>query len=239
MNSLLYKDKKFRTWNIDRLAEALCEEWRVLKPELTIGKKTAYGYRATRISFSGEVRVTIDMSNSKVLDAGYVSPLFNLSLSPDPDDRSFHVLNTFQFMDFMELFPELSDRKTLFVIGKNEPWANSHFERSAQLGLLMVEILLNFNTCFDFLTNNTYEISGELLDTRKLLAGQYLNRVKAYRLAENYGHPERLEEAINAIRGSAKVNDVARQNLDKLCVTKSPGSATWLYTPEMIERLCK
>jgi hypothetical protein len=238
MNKLLYKDRKFKAWNIERLAEVLCEEWAALNPELILNKKTAYGFRASRISFPGSVHVTVDVSNSKNPEAEYVTPLFNLSLSPDPDDLSTHVLNTFQLSDFIQLFPELSGRKTVFVIGKSEPWVSSNFAQAVQLGLPLLEVLSDFDTCFDFLISKTYKIADDILDTEKLSIGQYLNRVKAYRLAQIYGHLERLNEAVDAIHTSADTNDRAKQDLDRLCAARSPGNASWLYTSEMINALC-
>ena len=239
MNSVLYENKSFKTWDVSRLADVLCDEWSSLAPELTLSKKTAYGFKATRISFNGEVRVTIDMSKPKIARAGYITPLFNLSLSPDPDDLSFHVLNTFQLMNFMKLFPEISGNNPPFIIGKDEPWVASGFAKAASLGLPLIKELLQFNSCFGFLTSDTYEISGQVLDMKNLGIDQYLNRVKAYRMAQIYDHPERLEEAIDAIRKSAKNNDMAKKDLDRICNNKSAGSASWLYTKEMIERLCK
>jgi len=161
-----------------------------------------------------------------------------LSLSPDPDNFELHVLNTFQFSDFMALLPELADKKTLFVIGVNESWTNSHFARAAHLGIPMVETLLKFETCFEFLTSDTYKVAGEILDTSKLHMGQYLNRVKAYRMAEIYKHPEKYEEAVKAIRNAANNNEMAKRDLDRVCAAKSPGSAAWLYSPRLITALC-
>jgi len=239
VTDLVYEGKKFKTWNVARLAEALSEDWHDLNPELTVNKKTAYGYKAMRISFPSSLRVTIDMSNTKIPDESRVSPLLNLSLSPDPDDINMHVLNTFQLADFMSLFPELSDRKTLFVIGVNEPWIGSHFARAAYLCQSLIKVLSTFDTCFDFLISDTYTIAGIVLDTKSLHMGQYLNRVKAYRLAEIYGHNEKLDQAAEAICASARQNDMAKRDLDRICATKSPGSASWLYTQDMIDDLCK
>lgn len=233
----LYPDKKFSSWNINRIAEVLCDEWSSLNPELQ-KDVVIYDKKSTLISFKGEVNVTLEITKQRHPEKDLVQMYFGLSLSPTPYNVKTHVLNTIDMALFMGLFPELSD-KHFFTIAKTEPWDGSLFSKSAKAMELVIKALLGFESCFHLLLDDEYEVGGVKLKSSSLSLSHHLNQVKAYRLAEIYGHPERLDEAIDAIKRFAKTDKLSQQRLDKLCETKSPGGMDWLYTGEMLGRLCK
>jgi len=238
MSSPLYSDKKFTSWTIKRVAEALCDEWMSLNPKLEHDTGTAYSAKSTRISFKGEVQVTLDITRDKYPSKDSIEIVILLSLSPDPNDLSMHVLNTLNIGMFLDCLSDLTGKR-LFSIKKDELWEGSILQTAARRGLPIIGSMLHFESCFHLLLDDEYEIGGTKLDSKSLSLTHHLNQVKAYRLAEIYGHPEKLDEAIKAIKRFATTDELSQQRLDKLCATKSPGGMNWLYTTEMLERLCK
>lgn len=234
----LYKGRKITGWTIKRVAEVLSSEWELLGPDLKPDAMTAYSHKSTQISFEGAVKVTLGFVRDKYPPSDSVGIADTLSFNPNPSDLSMHVLNTLNLGMFLGLFPELTDKK-LFIIKKEEPWEGSVMQIIARRGMPLIETMLKFESCFHLLLDDEYEIDGVRLDSKSLSLTHHLNQVKAYRLAEIYGHPEKLDEAIEAIKKFAEIDELSRQRLDKLCSTKSAGGMDWLYTQEMIERLCK
>jgi len=233
----LYRDKKFTKWTIERVAEALCGEWRVLRPELEKGA-VVYDKKSTQISFKGEVNVALDIIKQRYPEKDFVQMYFGLSLSPVPNELKTHVLNTLDMALFVGLFPELSSGH-FFTIAKTEPWDGSLFSVTAQAMRSIIEILLRFESCFHLLLDDEYEIGGTKLDSKSLSLTHHLNQVKAYRLAEIYGHPEKLNEAVEAIKRFAAIDELSGQRVAALCAKKPQDAANWLYTTGLLERLCK
>lgn len=234
----LYKDKKFTSWSIKRVAEALSEEWGALHPIIEHGVMTTYSSTLTRISFKGEINIAVDIAKDKYPAHDSVEIVLLLRLSPNPNDLSTHVLNTLNLGTFLDALPQVTGQK-LFSIKKDEPWEGSVLQATAQRAKPIIETMLTFESCFHLLLDDEYEVDGAKLDSKSLGLTHHLNQVKAYRLAEIYGHLEKLDEAIRAIKDYAESDELSRQRIDKLCVAKSPGGMDWLYTPEIIERLCK
>lgn len=233
----LYKDKKVTNWTINRVAEVLYSEWKTLNPQLE--KNVAiYGKKTTLISFNGEVNVALEITKQRFPEKDFLEMYFEISLSPILYDLNTHVLNTLDMGVFIEIFPELKDERC-FTLAKSEPWNGSLFAKAAQVMRTIIEIMLNFESCFHFLLDDEYKLNGSKLDSKSLSLTHHLNQVKAYRLAEIYGHPEKLDEAIKAIKRYAQIDELSHQRLEKLCTAKSAGGMDWLYTPEMIERLGK
>lgn len=234
----LFAGKKFTSWNIKRVAEALCEEWRALGPAFEPDAKTAYSSTLPRISFQGEIRVTIDIAKGKYPAKDFVEIVPLLRLSPDPNDRAFHVLNTLSLGLFMDCLVRAPGPDVPFTIQKQEPWQGSALQASARVMQGIIQALLTFETCFHLLLDDTYEINDVILDSKSLGLAHHLNQVKAYRLAEIYGHPEKLDEAVTAIKRYAQDDTLSGQRLDKLCTDQSAGGMDWLYTSEILRRLC-
>ncbi|HSW65686.1 MAG TPA: hypothetical protein VLI54_00925 [Bacillota bacterium] len=232
----LYEGKKITSWSLDRVAEVLCEEWSVLSPELEKGV-SIYGKKTTQITFKGEVHVALELTRQKYPDKDSIAMYIGLSLSPLPYDLKTHVLNTLDMGMFMQLFPQLHG-KHFFTIAKSEPWKGSLFSTAAQALQSVVRVMLNFESCFHLLLDDEYHVGGVRLASSSLSLTHHLNQVKAYRLAEIYGYPEKLDEAVQAIKGYAQTDELSQQRLDKMCAAKSAGGMGWLYTPEILERLC-
>lgn len=235
MSQTLYKDEKFTVWTFNKVTEALCDEWQPLKPTLQPNTLTAYSYKATRISFEGNVNVTLDITKDRLMSKDHIEIAVLLSLSPDPNSLETHVLNTFSLGEFMH-FPQLSGRK-IFTIRKDEPWENSTLAFTARLGLQVIQAMLNFESCFHLLLDDEYEINGTKLDMRSMSISHHLNQVKAYRLAEIYGHPEKLDEAIAAIKTFAQQDELTMERLENLRSHVPDEASNWLYTKEFLKKL--
>jgi hypothetical protein len=235
MTEPLYKDRKFKSWTVNNLAQILCEEWADLNPTL-LKDRDSYGKKVTSITFQGEVNVTLDIMKQRYPKEGSLQVVFPLSLSPKLDDLSTHVLNTFDFSHFVGCSSKLGSQ-SFFTIGKTEPWEGSIFQQTAQVGHSIIEVMRSFESCFNLLTKDESKVGDELFDMRSLELTQHLNRVKAYRLAEIYGHPEKLDEAIAAIKKGLKTNDSARRQVENFYGRKLSGDTDWLYTNDILERL--
>ena len=103
----------------------------------------------------------------------------------------------------------------------------------------VIETMLLFESCFHLLLDDEYVINGTKLDMTHLSLMHHLNQVKAYRLAEIYGHPEKLNEAVEAIKRFAAIDELSGKRLEALLTKKTQDAANWLYTKELIERLRK
>jgi hypothetical protein len=233
----LYEGKKFTSWTINKVAEVLCDEWNTLNPKLE-NDVLIYDKKTTLISFKGEVNVALEITRQRFPKKDLLEMYFETSLSPIPYDLSTHVLNTLDMAIFMKRFPELGG-KHFFTIAKVEPWNGSLFSKTAQAMRSVIEAMLNFESCFHLLLDDEYEVNDVRLDMKSASITHHLNQVKAYRLAEIYGHPEKLDEAIRAIKSFAQTDELSQRRLGQLCESRSLGGMDWLYTPEMIERLCK
>ena len=97
--------------------------------------------------------------------------------------------------------------------------------------------MLKFESCFEILIKDESKIENEIFDMRPLGQTQHLNRVKAYRLAEIYGHPEKLDEAIDAIKRGLMTNDFACRQVENFYQKRLSNKEDWLYTNDMLERL--
>ncbi len=232
----IYRDKKFTAWNISRVMEALSNEWESLHPIFEPGAKTAYSHKSNRISFKGEINVTLDFIKDTYPAKNYIQITDPLSLSPNPNDLNTHVLNTLNLGMFLGGFPELAGSK-LFVIRKDEPWEGSFIQTVAQRGRQVIEKMLKFETCFHLLLDDEYEVGGIKLNSKALSLTYHLNQVKAYRLAEIYGHPEKLDEAIEVIKRFARLDEITNERLIVLYAKDPKNDANWLYTTEFLERL--
>lgn len=235
MAESLYKDKKFKSWSISHLAETLCDEWSDLRPRL-IKNRTSYGKKVTSILFDGEVNVMLDIMKQRHSKEDNLQVVFGLSLSPNPDDLSIHVLNTFDFSHFVGLSPKLAGR-SYFTIENSEPWKGSIFQQTAQVGYSVIKSMLTFESCFNLLVQDESTVGDEIFDMRPLGQTQHLNRVKAYRLAEVYGHNDKLEVAIVKIKEGLENNSFARRQVEDFYEKISSGNEDWLYTNDMLERL--
>lgn len=233
--TILYNNEKFTTWTLNHIAEVLYEEWSDMHPTLAKDAEV-YGRNVTNISFEDEVSVSLALSRQPYPQPGHLDLGIGMSLSPKSWDAKTHVLNTFDIADFLGLFPQLGNEKFL-SIPKTCPWGDSYFPEVARASRSLLKVLLKFDACFELLTNNTYSISGDILNTKKLDLTYHLNCIKAYHLAKVYNHPERFDEAIKAIRDSASVSEFATKRLKEFCATHDPGGLEWLYSLEMIERL--
>lgn len=237
MQKTLYKDRKFKSWTILRLAEVLCEEWAELNPVL-IKQRIAYSSKMTSIQFKGEITVTLDIEQNRYPPENTLQVPFSLSLSPTPDSLEFHVLNTFQFGSFVGRSSKMGV-KNCFDIHKTEPWEGSVFQKTAEVSKLIIEQMLEFDSCFDLLVKDKVKVGDEIFDMRELKLTQHLNRVKAYRFAEIYGHAERLDEAVDAIKKGMKKDESARRQVKEYYQKMLAGHEDWLYTKEMLERICE
>ncbi|HYH75618.1 MAG TPA: hypothetical protein VD735_06715 [Candidatus Saccharimonadales bacterium] len=97
--------------------------------------------------------------------------------------------------------------------------------------------MLNFESCFHLLLDDEYEFADTKINSTNLSLTHHLNQVKAYRLAEIYGHVEKLDEAVKAIKDFAHKDELSRRRLDQLRQAGSAEGMNWLYTPELLERL--
>ena len=228
----LYKDRKISSWTVSALTEVLTEEWSCLNPIVTKG--VFYSKKGTILTFSGEVNIAIEVIKEPHAPEGEMHNALSLSLSPVPFSIETHVLNTFDFHYFMRALPEFSGKR-VFMIGKHETWEGSIFSQVTAIVGSIIEEMLNFNRCFDLLTKDTFLVAGKKFDTTNDGFQQYLSRIKAYRLAEIYEHPEKLEDALNAIQESIETNGMAHDNFKRVC--ESGGVGSWLYTPEMVNRI--
>ncbi len=231
----LYSDRKFSTWTVGRIAEVLSEEWYDLNPTLSQNTRV-YGKKTALISFNGSVIVSLDVGSQPYAKPGRLDIGVGLSLSPNSWKLETHALNTFDFGMYIGLFSQLAN-SNFFSITKNQPWKDSSFSAVVDAGRMLIAYLQDFDSCFDFLTKDRNVIVGTILDTGSLGTTYHLNCVKAYHLAKAYNHPEKLDEAIKAIRKSAGANDFTRQRLERICQTKDARGLSWLYTPEIIESL--
>jgi len=198
ISTQLYEGKKFTSWTLDRLAEVIFEEWKDLDPKLEKGI-IAYEKKVTQISFKGEVNVALKIMSRRSSEKDLVQLYFVTSLSPIPNDLSTHALNTLDMGMIINLFPEL-EGKDCFSIGKTEPWEGSLFSQATKTMYSVVRTMLKFDSCFHLLLDNDYIIDDTKISSKKLSLTHHLNQVKAYRLAETYGHPEKFDEAIDAIK---------------------------------------
>jgi hypothetical protein len=237
MTESLYKDRKFKSWTILRLAEVSCEEWSDLNPQLVKGRMS-YGMKVTSIMFKGEVNVTLDIMRQRYPEENVLQVVFGLSLSPNPEDLTMHVLNTFDFSDFVGLSSKLSDIN-YFSIPKTAPWEGSVFQQTAQVSHGIIESMLSFESCFCLLTEEHPKVREEVFDMRSLEMTQHLIKAKAFRLAEIYGHPEKLDDAIAAMKRNLETNEPVRQRVERVAAIEISDTEDWLYTNNLIKRLHK
>lgn len=231
----LHVSKKFTSWTIDRVAEVIYNEWGMFNPKLQKAV-VVYGKKVTQISFKRDVGVALEVGRQRYSDKDSVQMYFGLSLSPLPYNFKTHVLNTFDLADFVGLFPNLSG-KHFFSIPKTELWNNSLLSEAAQAMYLVIKTMLDFESCFHLLLDDKYEIDGTKLDARSLSITHHLNQVKAYRLAEIYGHPEKLDEAVEAIKRFARIDELSKERLETMCAQNPQDASNWLYTTELLEKL--
>lgn len=231
----LYEGRNFTSWNIAKVSEVLCEEWKHLGPVLQ-KDVDIYGKKEIQISFRGEVSVALEVGKQRFPDKDSVQMYFRLSLSPVPYDLKTHVLNTLDMALFVGLFPQFSG-KHFFTIAKTEPWQGSLFSDAAQMMALLINEMRNFESCFHLLLDDEYSVDDIRLDSASLSLSHHLNQVKAYRLAEIYDHPEKLDEAVLAIKRFAVIDEPTQRRLEQLRAAKSAGGMDWLYTHDLLERL--
>lgn len=234
MTETLYKDRRFKSWTVNNLAETLCEEWADLYPTLIKDRKS-FGRKVTSVAFHGEVNITLNIMKQRYPKDGILQVVFELSLSPKMDDLTTYVLNGFDFSHFVSLSSKLSG-SNFFTIGKTETWEGSVFQQTAQVGRSIIETMLTFESCFNLLIQDESKVRGEIFDMRK--TNQQLMHVKAYSFANVYGHREKLDDAVVAIKRSLVKDDYARSKVEKFCLAKSADGEDWLYTNELLERIC-
>lgn len=235
MNEYLYEGKNFKTWTTNNLAEVLCEEWANLNPTLLLDRKS-FGRKVTSITFKDEVRVTLNIMKQRYSDTDKLQVVFELSLSPEIDDLKTHILNTLDFSDFIGTSSSITG-ELFFTIGKKESWNGSMFQETARIGKLVIEAMLKFETCFSLLIEDETKLGNETFDMRPLEQTQHLNRVKAYRLAEIYGHPEKLDQAVAMIKRGLPSNEFARNQIETVYQRLLAGKEDLHYTKDMIERI--
>lgn len=235
MNSSLYEGKNFTSWTVARIAEVICEELQDLGPTLE-KNAVVYDKKATLITFSGEVTVALELANQRFPDKDVAQIYVGLSLSPKPYSLDTHVLNTLDMGALLGAFPEL-DGKHFFAIRKQEPWGGSLLAKAVRAMHSLVQAMLTFESCFHLLLDDEYTLKGERLDMKRLSFTHHLYQVTAYRLAEIYGHPEKLDEAAAAITRFAAGHRLSADRLEDLRAKEPKDAADWLYTPELLERL--
>lgn len=235
MNPSLYEGKKIASWTLAKIAEALCDQLNTFDPVLE-KDAVVYGKKTIQITFRGEISVALDLTKQRFPNADSVQMYIGMSLSPNPYSPDTHVLNTLDMAVFLGLFPELKG-KHFFTIQKTEPWDGSSLSKAAQAMRGLIESMLQFESCFHLLLDDEYTIQGTRLDSKELSITHHLNQVKAYRLAEIYGHPEKLDEAIEAIKKFAAHDQMSKERLEDLRAKNPEDAANWLYTQKMLEKL--
>lgn len=231
----LYDAKKVTSWTVDRVSEVLTLEWHDLNPNLQLGVKS-YGAKVAQISFEGQVHVALHITQQRFAEKDVVAMDYGFSLSPKPYDIDTHVLNTFDMGAFIGLFPQYSGTNS-FTIAKKEQWVTSRFANVANSMHALIEVLLSFDSCFDLLTSDLYEVDGVTLDLKSLSLTHHLHMVKAYRLAEIYGHPEKCQEAVRAILAFAQTDQLTHERLESLRQKDPKKDANWLYSEKLLEKL--
>lgn len=235
MEVKLYKDKPFKAWTKGKLQEVILEQWSFLRPVIE-KEAEVYSTKSTIFIFSGDVTVAVELVKEPHSPSTELHTALSLSLSPKPFNISTHVLNTFDFGYFINSLPEYSDVK-VFNIGKEEPWSGSTYSSVIDICGSLIEAMLDFDTCFDILTRDTFVVKGRSFDTRRNGFTQFLTRVKAYRFAEIYNRADKLDAALEAIQLSVETNDMAREKIQEILNKKDIRGLDWLYTPELVEAL--
>lgn len=216
----------------------LLKEWDYLGP--TVVKNSphyGYGKKSTLIVFDkGEITVSIELVKEPHAPKGTVHYVVSLSLSPEPFELKTHPLNTLNFNYFMAIAKCFNGQRA-FGIGIYDAWEGSTFAEAVAITGHIIEELQSFSSCFAILTKSRFKIGKYRFDTKNYIFDQYFTRVKAYNLAEVYGHTEVLQNAYVFIRASVPNNRIAEKDVMEIVRNYEHSGRGWLYPPSLVERL--